>query len=295
LKILIVDDDSVDRELARRCLSEIEELEIVPAVSGDEALELVAREAPDIVLTDLRMPGGLSGLELVERLADEHPLVPVVLMTSQGNEQIAVAALHAGAASYVPKGDLTDSLADTIEGILAILESRRARREVLRFMTGCETRFELVNDPALITPLAAYVEDSLERLGFGNKTMRGQIGVCLMEALSNAMIHGNLEIDATLRRHDRDAFDRQLHERREREPWASRRVRCEARESPTRAEYVVADQGPGFDVGALPDPTNPANLLEVGGRGVMLMRTIMDEVSFSDGGSQVMLVRHAPE
>jgi CheY-like chemotaxis protein len=69
LKILIVDDDSVDRELARRCLSEIEELEIVPAVSGDEALELVAREAPDIVLTDLRMPGGLSGLELVERRA----------------------------------------------------------------------------------------------------------------------------------------------------------------------------------------------------------------------------------
>lgn len=293
MKILIVDDNDVDRELARRCLAEIGDLEIRQASGGEEALEIAARELPDVVLTDLRMPG-ITGLELVERLADEHPLVPAVLMTSQGNEQIAVEALHAGAVNYVPKADLAFSLADTIEQTLAMVEARRSRHRVLRFLTGCDTRFELVNDPKLINPLAAFVEEGLERLGFGSKALRSQVGVCLTEAIANAMVHGNLEVDGALRRDDRDAFDRQVRERRDQEPYASRRVRCEAHESLTEIRYTVADEGPGFDVDTLPDPTDAANLLAVSGRGVMLMRTIMDEVTFADGGSTVTLCKHAP-
>lgn len=294
MKILIVDDNDVDRELARRCLADIDELEIGLASGGEEALAALERDLPDVVLTDLRMPG-MNGLELVERLAEEYSLVPTILMTSQGNEQIAVEALLAGAVNYVPKSDLPFSLADTVEQTLSMVEARRSRHRVLRFLTACETRFELVNDPLLINPLAAFVEEGLERLGFGSKSLRSQIGVCLTEALANAMVHGNLEVDGALRRDDRDAFDRQVRERREQEPYASRRVRCEAHESATEVCYTVADDGPGFDVDELPDPTEPANLLAVSGRGVMLMRTIMDEVSFANGGARVTLRKRAPD
>ena len=294
MRILIVDDSDIDRELARRLLADIEELEISVADGGEEALEMIDRELPDVVLTDLRMPG-IDGLELVERMADAYPLVPTILMTSQGNEQIAVEALHAGAANYVPKADLAFSLADTVEQTLSMVDARRSRHQVLRFLTACETRFELINDPQLINPLAAFVEEGLERLGFGGKALRAQIGVCLSEALANAMLHGNLEVDGRLRREDRDAFDRQVRERRERQPYAARRVRCEAHETVTEVRYTIADEGPGFDVDALPDPTDAANLLAVSGRGVMLMRTIMDEVSFADGGSRVTRRKRAPE
>ncbi len=292
-KILIVDDDSVDRELAGRCLAAIEELELAFAANGDEALETVARGQPDVILTDLRMPG-LSGLELVERLADEYPLVPVILMTSQGNETIAVRALQAGAASYVPKHELTDTLEDTVEQILLVAEARQSRTQVLRFLRRLETSFEIVNDPELITPLVAYIEENLDRLGFATRSMRSQVGIALMEALANAMLHGNLEVDPELRRNDRDAFDRQVRERGEREPYAARRVRCEASESPERVEYTISDEGSGFDASALPDPTDSANLLSVGGRGIMLMKTFMDEVTFSDNGARVTLVKNAP-
>jgi CheY-like chemotaxis protein/anti-sigma regulatory factor (Ser/Thr protein kinase) len=293
MKVLVVDDDNVDREMARRCLGKIDDLEVALADDAEQALEMMASEQPDVVLTDLRMPG-MSGLELVERLADEHPLVPVILMTSQGNEHVAVEALQAGAASYAPKGDLKRCLADTVEQMLTVVEARRAQREVLRFLTACETRFELTNDPQLITPLVAYVEDSLERLGFGSRSVRGQVGICLMEALANAMLHGNLELTGALRLEDRDEFDRLAAERREREPYASRRVHCEARETPQRVEYSIVDEGPGFDAAALPDPTDQANLLKVGGRGIMLMRTFMDEVTFSEGGRRVTMVKQAP-
>jgi len=291
-RILIVDDDGVDRDQARRCLPAIEDLEVVFASDGHEALTTLEDTPPDLIITDLRMPG-LGGLELVERLAEEHPLIPVILMTSQGNEQIAVRALTAGAASYVPKRDLADNLADTVDQILMVAEARRSRTKVLSFLDHFETRFELVNDPELIIPLVAYVEDNLERLGFATKSVRSQVGISLMEALANAMLHGNLEIDAELRRTDRDAFDIQVGERRAIEPYASRRVRCSANESPLRVEYTISDEGQGFDATTLPDPTDSANLLAVGGRGVMLMKTFMDEVRFSSNGARVTMVKHA--
>ena len=291
-KILVVDDDPVDREMARRCLEELDGLEVVFCNDGREAIEAMPGVEPDVVLTDLRMPG-VNGLELVERLVAEWPIVPVILMTSQGNERIAVQALQAGAASYVPKSDLANALAETVEQVLAVADARRGRAEILGFLDRLETRFELENDPRLISSLVVYIEDNLARLGFGDETSRSQIGMALMEALSNAMLHGNLEVDSDLRRDDRDAFQRQIEERRRSEPYATRRVTCRANESPTRVEYTIADEGPGFDVDGLPDPTDPANLLKVGGRGIMLMKTVMDEVAFARNGSHVTLVKRA--
>ncbi|MEM8681572.1 MAG: ATP-binding protein, partial [Planctomycetota bacterium] len=55
------------------------------------------------------------------------------------------------------------------------------------------------------------------------------------------------------------------------------------------AEFVIEDEGPGFDPTRLPDPTDPANLERVSGRGVLLMRTFMDEVEYSERGNRVIL------
>ena len=57
------------------------------------------------------------------------------------------------------------------------------------------------------------------------------------------------------------------------------------------AVFVVQDEGPGFDPSSLPDPTEPANLERVSGRGVLLMRTFMDEVSYNQVGNEVTLVK----
>ena len=97
-----------------------------------------------------------------------------------------------------------------------------------------------------------------------------------------------------MRAADRDAFDTQVRERQSIEPYASRRVHCKAEESPRRVVYTITDEGPGFDASNLPDPTDPANLLTVGGRGIMLMRTFMDEVTYSNDAPCVTLVKHAP-
>src|SRR5688572_5277872 len=97
--ILVVDDCLTDRRRAGGLLRRAG-YEVAYAGDGREALEQVAAHPPDAVVTDLQMPE-LDGLGLVTAIARDHPLVPVVVVTSQGSETAAVQALQAGAASYV--------------------------------------------------------------------------------------------------------------------------------------------------------------------------------------------------
>ena len=84
-----------------------------------EALALIQERPPDLVLTDLHMPE-MDGLELVVEVRKNFPLVPVILMTAYGSEEIAIQALQKGAASYVPKRNLAQDLAETTENVLSL-------------------------------------------------------------------------------------------------------------------------------------------------------------------------------
>ena len=291
-RLLIVDDSPVDRQLAAGCLQSIGALEVLEADDGEQALEVMERDRPDLVITDLRMPK-LDGLELVQRAGERFPLVPIVVITARGSEKIAAQALLAGAASYVPKSDLAEFLAETVQQVLAVSTVRSERVEALRCRRSCESSFELENDPALIAPLVALLQDELERAGFGDEQVRSRIGTALHEALSNAMIHGNLEVSSELRDDGSEPYRELIEQRRHAEPWASRRVSCRVEQSAQRVRYVIRDQGPGFDRSTRPDPTAPESLLRTQGRGLFLIYNFMDEVEHNETGNEVILTKLA--
>ena len=111
-KVLVVDDNPVDRRLASKCV-EGEGMQAVFAENGREALEVIARELPDFVLTDLDMPE-MNGLELVKATQKLYASIPVILMTAKGSEDIAAEALQAGAASYVAKRNLNQRFKESL-------------------------------------------------------------------------------------------------------------------------------------------------------------------------------------
>ena len=106
LRILLVEDEVAHAELIRRAFSARDQtIELTVAHSLDQARASLAATAPDLIISDLRLPDG-DGVELLP--ADRsRPPYPVVIMTSHGDEQVAVEAIKAGALDYVVKSELT--------------------------------------------------------------------------------------------------------------------------------------------------------------------------------------------
>ena len=212
-------------------------------------------------------------------------------MTSQGSEQIAVQALEVGAASYVPKRTLNQDLLDTVQRVLDVSVRERGHQRFLQCMTHNECQFELESDISLIPLLVSYLRDAVAPLELCGETERIRLAIALEEALNNALYHGNLEIGSELREKDSDAYYALIEQRKQESPYRDRHIFVHAKFSRAQAEFTIRDEGPGFHPHKLPDPTAPANLEQVSGRGVLLMRTFMDEVLYTDQGNQVTLVK----
>jgi anti-sigma regulatory factor (Ser/Thr protein kinase) len=136
-----------------------------------------------------------------------------------------------------------------------------------------------------------HIEEELTRLNLCGPGGRVCIGVALHEAVTNAIFHGNLELNSELKERSVQAYYDLARSRRREEPYAGRRVHVGVRLTRQSATFTIRDEGPGFDPAALPDPTDPANLEKTAGRGLLLIRAFMDRVEHNPAGNQITLVK----
>jgi PAS domain S-box-containing protein len=122
--ILVADDNRDIREFLEQAVLGPAGYGVRTVADGTAALGLVREIHPDLVITDLQMPG-LSGLDLTRRIRQERGGPPVILMTSEGSEQVAVEALRAGAVDYLAKPFEAEQLLAAVGRALA--EGRRRR------------------------------------------------------------------------------------------------------------------------------------------------------------------------
>jgi serine/threonine-protein kinase RsbW len=130
---------------------------------------------------------------------------------------------------------------------------------------------ELPSDLRMIEAAVTYLVNRCRSYAFGGSRLSLNFRVGITEALANAVLYGN-------------GGDPAKH------------IRVEVSLDSSRVALCVMDEGRGFNPGAVPDPTLPENLDRSGGRGLFLIRNLMDEVEFSDRGNEVRLVllREAP-
>ncbi|HEY2411150.1 MAG TPA: response regulator [Pirellulaceae bacterium] len=288
--VLVVDDAAVDRKLVGGLLAKGPGLHIEFAATGEEALAHIAKSHPDVVVTDLVMPG-MSGLELVAQIIEQSPQTPVILMTGKGSEEVAVKALKAGAASYVPKGVLHQYLLNTVQDVLLMVEERSSHARLMDCMQRGKFQFSIGNDANLIPLLVNHVQSLVTSVGICDEANVIRVCIALEEALRNAIFHGNLELTSEQREGDPAIYQQLIDDRTSKEPFASRRLSVAIEITPSQGRFVIRDQGPGFDPAKLPDPTDPENIEKVSGRGLLLMRTFMDEVTFNETGNEVSMVK----
>jgi len=122
-RIAIVDDDRAIRWVLERALAQ-PDLEVQSFERADAALESIERHPPDVLLTDIRMPG-LDGLDLMAKVRAMHPDLPVIVMTAHSDLDSAVASYQGGAFEYLPKPfDVDDALALVRRGVAHARERR---------------------------------------------------------------------------------------------------------------------------------------------------------------------------
>jgi CheY-like chemotaxis protein/anti-sigma regulatory factor (Ser/Thr protein kinase) len=288
--VLVVDDTLLDAALAQGLIEQRKATRVITATSGEAALQAIERESPDLVVTDLQMLG-MNGLELVEAIQQRYSWLPTILMTAHGSEALAAEALRLGAASYVRKQDLAHRLRETVDDVLAISGTRRQQERIRVCWTETQFSFRLDNDITLVRQTVSHLQQYAKSMLRIDDNEITRVGVALHESLTNAMLHGNLELDSSLREDDTDAFFRLAEVRRHQPPYRDRRVHVKAIESADQACYIVRDEGAGYDVSQFRhDPTDATHLSRPSGRGLFLIHAFMDEVRHNPAGNEITMI-----
>jgi len=261
-RILIVDNNDELRAMLEQVLCELCH-EVVATGDRNEALARDDLDEFDLIISDLTEDEH-TGIQLLSEIKRKRLLIPVVISSDEAQQPGVVKAFKMGAANFLRLPYNKDELRNIVEKTLAYKLRFVDDLKVLPYVRE-KIEFELPSDVSLMNGVLQYLIERVAKLGL-IKPERSNLFVALDEAFVNAVKHGN--------RND----PRKL-------------VRITAELSAKEARFTVEDEGEGFDVQAIPDPRDPANLFKASGRGVLLIYNIMDEVEYNERGNRLTMVK----
>jgi PAS domain S-box-containing protein len=198
LRILVVDDDRIDREIYRRWFKEIAtpSFEVTEAESAAAAIELAKTGRPDCILLDYDLPD-MNGLEVLAGLRSGGETLPfaVVMLTAFGGEALAVQAMKAGVMDYLPKGKMSaESLAHTVTNAIHKFQSERRIEEYRAALKRSERRYELLLEAM---PQMVWIANAEGVIEYANRRWLEYTGLSLETA-------GRMGWDQVLHPEDRE-------------------------------------------------------------------------------------------
>src|SRR5438094_3424561 len=151
-RILVIDDEAAIRDSLRMTL-EYEGYDFVAAATGQEGLALVEREAPDLVLLDVKMPG-MDGLEVLDRVRAMNESLPVVLISGHGTISTAVEATKKGAFDFIEKPFASERVLVSLRNAL---DQRRLKDENRSLKKAVEVRHQMIGESGALKQVMAAV------------------------------------------------------------------------------------------------------------------------------------------
>ncbi len=256
-KILIVDDHD---DLAGALQKVFEEIgHFVKIVeSRAEAVALNDITEFDLVITDL--DGDKIGSEALKN-GNSAPCMPSISLFSPGQR---VKVFKICAANFRRDKFNENELKSLVETTLDYKAQFVDKIEVIQDLHE-KIEFELPSAITTMHSVLDYLMKRVEKIGV-IKPEKSNLFIALDEAFVNAVKHGN-------------KFD------------AQKLVKISAEVSTMEARFSIEDEGEGFDINSIPDPTNPENLFKTSGRGVMFIYNIMDEVKYNERGNRLEMVK----
>ena len=288
MKILLADDERPLVEEVMKSL-ELDNHEVVDAENGQQCWERF-RQSPDefdVIVTDIKMPV-MDGLELLNKLRSNQYDIPVIIMTGHGDLELSIEALRLGAFDFLLKPFDPDILESTLLKLEMLQRKREPLVEIAPFVKNVQIR--IPSKVVTILYIVDYLKSHYGPICRPHQIEINRFNLCLHEALTNAVVHGNLEVQSSVKETDWKKFTELINEREMDPRYMSREVMIDYWATGTELVFEIEDQGTGFDLSALPDPKEPTALL-FSGRGILLIRTFMDEVRWNETSNQIRMVK----
>lgn len=291
--VLLIDDDRAVLHMIGDALIH-HGMKVHPFSEGTPAIQLLEDPSGpqiDLVLSDINMDG-MDGFDVIHRVKSINPNLPVVLMTGQASLEYAIRAMRMGAANLFQKPLTIRELVNSVFHLVSLHRELRMAEAGLRGLVEETRHFSFRSDEMDIPSMVVHLTDRLVPLGFARPTNLDVIAMAYHEALVNALEHGNLEMDSSLKGDfitGQDAYAGLLEKRLEDPTFAQRRVVVQVSATPERFQVVITDDGPGFDTAKIPRISEDT-LAKQCGRGLAMIHMVMDEVAHNPKGNQIKLV-----
>jgi DNA-binding response OmpR family regulator len=288
MNILLIDDDRhllnfLEQPLSRNGHS------VTEARNGQQGWETYLNQpsAFDVIVTDIEMPV-LTVVELLKRLREKNHGIPVIIMTGHQDIQFSIDGLRLGAFDFLLKPFKARELLDS----LAKLESLQTnRKKALEELSQFREHLELTipSHTNFIASAVSFLQDRVRVYCDSYNINLRNIGLCLHEALANAVIHGNLALSSRLKNESPEAFERLLHERQQLSKFADKQVLINCQINPECLRFEIWDQGRGFNSRSLQKPDS-LGLIPTG-RGILIIMALMDEVNWNEQGNCITMIK----
>ncbi len=190
VRVVIADDHPMFRDGLAAALLAVSELEVVGAAAdGDQLIAMVDRTQPDVVLTDLGMPG-LGGADATRQIVERRPGTRVIVLTMHDDDEAIYGALRAGARGYLLKGADREEIVRTVLEVAAggSVFGGEVGQRIVSFFTNAQPRYTASVFPDLTARESEVLELVAEGLGnheiaarlfLSEKTIRNNLGSVL--------------------------------------------------------------------------------------------------------------------
>ncbi len=290
--IIIVDDEEVIRYTLQKKLSR-QGYNVISLEKAEDVLYLLKNgQQVDLIITDVK-PRKMDGIELLRRIHGQEKHIPVLIISGHSNVEDAIKALRYGASDFIRKPFDINDVSSSVRLILKRKKEKKFSNDIANYIDDLKIQLRIPVETSILNTISYHLTKDLVPIGLCNPTTAENITLALQESLSNAMFHGCLEISSSIRE-DKGikAFNEEIERCKLLPEFKDRAVTLTYELTREYVEYVIEDEGTGFDYSVLPDPRDPDNFFKNSGRGLLIIQIHMDEVEWNEKGNVIRMKKY---
>lgn len=289
MKILVIENDFISRNYLRD-LFNYSGYQCVTAQNASDGLDVYLSEKPDVIICNMLLPG-MSGLELLNTIRKKDSKTSIIIATTKSSENIAIQAFRLGATDFLKKPIQDKDILPILE---KLKEKHQAEPQDIKYgdVEQGSMKFTFRTE---LDSVHLIVERLIGELGddFFDEDDKINIELGLIELITNALEHGNLNIsfDEKTAACDNNTLEELLESRMKDPTYSNRLITVNFEYTPEECIWSIIDEGDGFDISQLPDPTAKENLDSLHGRGIFMTKLFFDSLEYKGKGNQAVAIK----